>query len=735
MRLIKAKLVNACQHESVELDFPLGITLIKGPNGAGKSNLIKMIKASLTGDFTSNPPPKEANIRSGIDKDVESYITTHWEHTGTKFDVTRALQAKKNCLNVEGLDSPIRKITEINNTLEGMLGISKRVVDEFIFVDQWKIFSFMSATPAVRAKTFSHLCNTERAERLWDVIGVQMKSDAELAAGVIDNSAEIKEALALRTAKLQAHREELVECEAACLKKTEGKAVKAIIADGAASIALALAVSQRIGQITSMTKTVAGLKVQLSELSDEFKLLQAGRVTMLATLKESKGERDELKAVLTVFDTNAKSYATLATVKPAEPEVDPDIAAELGQLADTRSELEIKRVDLKRYRDLIKSIESVDSAECPTCGSDLDSGSEHYQDILAQEAELSLAVEAGDQSVEELEEHESAVSAWNEAVSRWELSIEAAEGSIVEFSEEQTSLIAKVCPDDDSVEAQRAAVADLHVKYVEDIAYVSETFDTVYEDYDDKAEELSNLKINVGSVAGQLKTSEEDQEADEAALASLDVSPEEVEEAEAKLEAHREAKPKRNSIREFIEELEHLNEADEASLVALKAHKARTAIAKDWLADLEYYRSIFHRDALPKVMAQTAMESMVNAINNILVDDFDAPFYVTADDNLSFTVHKNDGTSESAERLSGGEKVILAVAFRLAVNSIFAGEVGMMVLDEPTAGLDTHNIDCLVDLFARLQESSKAKGRQIIVITHDERLERACDNVLTISKS
>ena len=564
-----------------------------------------------------------------------------------------------------------------------------------------------------------------------------MKSDAELAAGVIDNSAEIKEALAARIVKLQAYQGELVECEAACLNKTEGKAVQAIIADGAASIALALAVSQRIGQITSMTKTVAGLKVQLSELSDEFKLLQSGRTTMLATLKESKGERDELKAVLTIFDTNAKSYATLATVKPAEPEVDPDIAAELEQLTDTRSELEIKRVDLSRYRDLIKSIESVDSAECPTCGSDLDSGSEHYRDILAQEAELSLAVEAGDQSVEELEEHESVVSAWHEAVSRWELSIEAAEGSIVEFSKEQTLLIAKVCPDDDSVEAQRAAVADLHVKYVEDIAYLSETFDTLcgIVPYRKKAEELSNLKINVGSVAGQLKTSEEDQEADEAALASLDVSPEEVEEAEAKLEAHREAKPKRDNIREFIEELEHLNEADEASLVALKEHKARTAIAKDWLADLEYYRSIFHRDALPKVMAQTAMESMVNSINNILVDDFDAPFYVTADDNLSFTVHKNDGTSESAERLSGGEKVILAVAFRLAVNSIFAGEVGMMVLDEPTAGLDTHNIDCLVDLFARLQESSKAKGRQIIVITHDERLERACDNVLTISKS
>ena len=103
---------------------------------------------------------------------------------------------------------------------------------------------------------------------------------------------------------------------------------------------------------------------------------------------------------------------------------------------------------------------------------------------------------------------------------------------------------------------------------------------------------------------------------------------------------------------------------------------------------------------------------------------------MTAEDDLSFSAHKPNGVVEPADRLSGGEKVVLALSFRLAINSLFGGEVGMMVLDEPTAGLDEHNLGCLADVLAKLCDLTRKKGQQIIMITHEARLQRVFDNVI-----
>ena len=69
----------------------------------------------------------------------------------------------------------------------------------------------------------------------------------------------------------------------------------------------------------------------------------------------------------------------------------------------------------------------------------------------------------------------------------------------------------------------------------------------------------------------------------------------------------------------------------------------------------------------------------------------------------------------SAGRLSGGEKVLLGISFRVAVNSMFAIDLGLLVLDEPTAGLDKGNLACLHVAFERLRELSRSRGLQIVM--------------------
>lgn len=62
--------------------------------------------------------------------------------------------------------------------------------------------------------------------------------------------------------------------------------------------------------------------------------------------------------------------------------------------------------------------------------------------------------------------------------------------------------------------------------------------------------------------------------------------------------------------------------------------------------------------------------------------------------------------------LSGGEKRLAAIAGILAMNP------KILVLDEPTAGLDAYGFDALVRILGELH----GDGRTIIVVTHDDRL-------------
>ena len=94
--------------------------------------------------------------------------------------------------------------------------------------------------------------------------------------------------------------------------------------------------------------------------------------------------------------------------------------------------------------------------------------------------------------------------------------------------------------------------------------------------------------------------------------------------------------------------------------------------------------------------------------------------------------HFADGTVAASADLSGAQKMIFGLAFRFAVNSLFAGQIGVMVLDEPTAALDAQNTERMADVFAGLGRAAKARGQQIIVITHEELLYPVFNQVIRL---
>ena len=85
------------------------------------------------------------------------------------------------------------------------------------------------------------------------------------------------------------------------------------------------------------------------------------------------------------------------------------------------------------------------------------------------------------------------------------------------------------------------------------------------------------------------------------------------------------------------------------------------------------------------------------------------------------------GLSEHADHrpdaLSGGQRQRVAVARALVKRP------ALVIADEPTASLDSHSADTVLDLMRSL---CHAQGAACLIATHDDRLTRRCDRVIRL---
>ena len=95
---------------------------------------------------------------------------------------------------------------------------------------------------------------------------------------------------------------------------------------------------------------------------------------------------------------------------------------------------------------------------------------------------------------------------------------------------------------------------------------------------------------------------------------------------------------------------------------------------------------------------------------------------------------EQNGYDIEYEDLSGGEKTAMALAYRLALNQLVTEIHGkikskdLLILDEPTDGFSSEQLDRLKEVLANI------KVRQIIIVSHESKIESFVDHVMRISK-
>lgn len=155
--------------------------------------------------------------------------------------------------------------------------------------------------------------------------------------------------------------------------------------------------------------------------------------------------------------------------------------------------------------------------------------------------------------------------------------------------------------------------------------------------------------------------------------------------------------------------------------------------------DLTRVRDWFHYAKGPRAVSLAVMDKLTQQLN-VYLECMNAPFRaVLSSEDLgyrcAFTDGRDmptDGRLPEASELSGGQKMLMAIAFRMASYCLFANKQGLLVLDEPTAYLDADNVNNFCELLVKIKEIASQMGVQLLISTHEQAVLPFCDAIINL---
>lgn len=233
--------------------------------------------------------------------------------------------------------------------------------------------------------------------------------------------------------------------------------------------------------------------------------------------------------------------------------------------------------------------------------------------------------------------------------------------------------------------------------------------------------QVNQLRTNHGVHAGRVQALEQQ-------LAQLPTA-EAAAQAQQRVQARQQAVAARATAQGELQTAQFTLQSQQQQLATAQRIEVEARLQLGWLERLEQMRHLLQ--AAPQFVAQHNLQ-LLQADTDMILNMFDTKFRVESDQGRSFTAHFQDGRVQPAKRLSGGQKVALAMGFRVAINSLFAAKVGLLGLDEPTAFLDKQRIRALGPVITKLRELTASRGLQCLIVTHEEDLAPLFDATIRV---
>jgi len=730
----RVRVRNFTSHSDTEIEFPEGLTIFVGRNGAGKSSVIDAITYALYGKTT------RGELRNIVrDGAGGGEVVLEFSHRGRGYRVMRRFDHNGRLLAAAMRDGEDRLLAsgerEVSGHVEQLLGLGYERVRSAVIVQQGELDRILNERPADVKMLFDDLLGLSKMERAYenmrDVLAEFEKRVRSEVGRSIGEAEQVAEEQRRKEDELNSLQEEVgrIEREVEDLEKDlEELSYRKKALEEVASlydevrkntIRLAEAVRRRIRDLEKAKPYICLLEeISKDEVERRIKQLEDLRNSWERISREIsglEGERNSKKKTLEEFDKDleklavdglAEEAAKVGTLEELSGEADQEARKlirdsieagrmlERGVIGEDRLR-EVEELGVKKVIGLVEgAYSSGRAAWIREISARVERLREEIQTTDAKINKLRMELKKLENEIKGLEKYngrniQDLKSELNTAERQltnlgWSGSVQQLESAISLLNERSQYLVRVV---GERVMPDRA--------YLEGL---DELLDR------EGNETLQTLIQSMESLPAELDLGE---------LKRID---EEYAERNRQLgEKNSVLSERKRKVAELQGEIEKLRRIGE-----------ELSRAKRFYGLLEKIRdNVFHRDGPVLKSLRTWVYGRVSDRAREYLDMFDVRI-----DDVRIVEESGErggvrfvcfygGREVDSDRLSGGEKVALALAIRLAIGDVLgAQKLGFFILDEPTIHLDSENKKKLQEIFASLGELAG----QTIVITHDEEL-------------
>jgi exonuclease SbcC len=166
---------------------------------------------------------------------------------------------------------------------------------------------------------------------------------------------------------------------------------------------------------------------------------------------------------------------------------------------------------------------------------------------------------------------------------------------------------------------------------------------------------------------------------------------------------------------------------------ALEAKAAEKKLVDRYISVLGKVRDAYGKDGIQKMIRARA-RPLLEKTTRDLFERFNLAYSdIKIDDDYNISVIGSSG-EQDIDQISGGERVALAIALRLAIAQVLSGRIETVIMDEPTTHLDEERRKELVNI---LNSFFREGGRiipQMLIITHHSEIEEVADVIYSVKK-
>lgn len=676
MILKKLILENIRSYENEIVDFPFGTTLVAGDVGAGKSTILIAIEFALFG-ISKGDLSGDILLRKGKSAgSVELYFAVD----KNEYIIKRTLKRSSNGITQESgfltRDSTRSELTptELKNRIYTILNYPLEQINKRPLIYKYTVY-----TPQEEMKLILLGGKDSRIETLRKVFNIDKYQKIK------ENSKIIISAVKEKKKQLMGSIEDLDEK----IKKKEELSIRLN--------SLEIRLGPSISQLDKIMDELKLKKAEIKHYEDKKNELEAiqSQLKIIDYEIRSKGEginknKSEIELLQTKINELKKETETgidIDLVKEKKKSFEDNLTVagnDLKTISNALLELKIKKDNELKIK---KSISELDV--CPICKQGVletykaKINNETNEKITGYDFHINNFLEKDNKIKEIKNELEDHLKTLMEKERQFEL-LKFKRYDLEKKEEKLEELQTKISDSE-------LIVKDLEIKrtvVLTDISSISidENYEIIKEEFDQLTKKEKEVQIEKVKIEKEMEVIDENIE-----NLSLDIK--------KKIET-------KNKINAYIE-LKDWLENDFINMLDIIEKKVMVKIHYDFnKMFVKWFQLLMGEEALT----------------------------VSLDTEFSPKIEQN-GYDVDYDNLSGGEKTACALAYRLALNQTINNLVStintkdIIILDEPTDGFSSDQLDNVKLVLKELNV------KQIIIVSHEAKIESFCDNIIKIEKA